>query len=99
MIPENRPTHPGEFIRYDLLEEFDLTQLELAERLSVSRRSINQVVNGKRGISADMVLRLAEFTRTSPQVWLNLQMAVDLWDAAHATHDKPFNTIEPIALA
>jgi plasmid maintenance system antidote protein VapI len=43
-----------------------------------------------------MAIRLGKLTNTTPQLWLNLQMAVDLWDAAHASHAKPFNTIEPI---
>lgn len=81
LISENRPTHPGEFIREDILLEFDLTQGELAEKLGVSRRSINQLVNEKRSITADMALRLGKFTNTSPQLWLNLQTAVDLWTA------------------
>jgi len=93
MIPEKRPTHPGIFIREDILDEFALTQEALAQRLGVSRRSINQLVNGKRGITADMALRLGQFTNTSPQLWLNLQMAVDLWDAAH-TSVMP-GTIQP----
>lgn len=80
-IPEYRPTHPGEFVREDILLELDLTQQELADKLGVSRRSINQLVNEKRRITADMALRLGKFTNTSPQVWLNLQTAVDLWDA------------------
>ena len=85
MIPENRPTHPGEFVREDILLEFGLTQQELADKLGVSRRSINQLVNEKRSVTADMALRLGKFTNTSPQLWLNLQTAVDLWDAAQAT--------------
>ena len=96
MISENRPTHPGEFIREDILEEFGFTQSELAEKLGVSRRTINQLVNEHRGISADMAIRLGKLTNTTPQLWLNLQMAVDLWDAAHASPDKPFDIIEPI---
>jgi addiction module HigA family antidote len=47
----------------------------------VSRKTINEIVNGKRGITAEMALRLGMFTRTSPEMWLNLQNAVDLWDA------------------
>lgn len=93
MIPETRPTHPGVFVREDILAELELTQDELAHRLGVSRRSINQLVNGKRGITADMALRLGQFTNTSPQLWLNLQMAVDLWDAAHTTVTP--GTIQP----
>lgn len=96
MIPENRPTHPGEFIREDILTEFGLTQGQLAEHLGVSRRTINQLVNEKRGISADMALRLAKFTNTSPQLWLNLQQAVDLWDAYHSLHPASFHQIKSI---
>ncbi len=96
MIPENRPTHPGEFIREDILAEFGLTQAQLAEKLGVSRRTINQLVNEKRGITADMALRLAKFTNTSPQLWLNLQQAVDLWDAYHSPHPTSFNNIKSI---
>ncbi len=84
MLPKNRPIHPGEFIREDILEELGLTQQQLADRLKVHRRTINELVNGKRGISADMALRLGKFTNTSPQMWLNLQNAVDLWDAYHS---------------
>ncbi|NKQ36553.1 MAG: HigA family addiction module antidote protein [Chloroflexi bacterium] len=96
MIPENRPTHPGEFIREDILAEFGLTQAQLAEKLGVSRRTINQLVNEKRGITADMALRLAKFTNTSPQLWLNLQQAVDLWDAYHSPRPTPFDSIKSI---
>lgn len=94
LIPENRPTHPGEFIREDILIELNLTQAELAEKLGVSRRSINQLVNEKRSVTADMALRLGKFTNTSPQMWLNLQTAVDLWDASQSAealaHIQPF---------
>lgn len=92
--PFRRPTHPGEFIRADILEKFGLTQESLAQRLGVSRRSVNQLVNGKRSITADMAWRLGQLTRTSPQLWLNLQAAVDLWDAKNRA--IPLETIEPI---
>lgn len=98
MISENRPIHPGEFIREDILEEFGLTQTELALKLGVSRRTINQLVNEQRGVSADMALRLGKLTGTTAQLWLNLQMAIDLWDAAHASSRMSFETIEPLVL-
>lgn len=98
LISENRPTHPGDFIQEDILMEFDLTQTELAERLGVSRRTINQLVNQRRGISADMAIRLGKFTNTTPQLWLNLQMAVDLWDAQHDSQTKPYENITPVAV-
>jgi addiction module HigA family antidote len=88
MLPKNRPTPPGDFIKEDILVEFGLTQRELAEKLGVSRLTINQLVNGKRTITADMALRLGKFTKTSPQMWLNLQNMVDLWDAYHSTDNR-----------
>lgn len=97
MVPENKPTHPGEFIREDILKEFGLTQTELAKRLGVSRRTINQIVNEKRGVTADMALRLGQLTNTTPQLWLNLQMMYDLWEASETPHKKPFNQIEALA--
>ena len=81
---QKKTKHPGEFIREDILKEFGLTQEELARTLGVTRRTINQIVNGRRGISADMALRLGQFTRTSPEMWMNLQNAIDLWDAYHS---------------
>ena len=84
MISRKRPTHPGEFIKHDILDEFELTQHQLAEALGVSRRTINELVRGKRNITADIALRLSKFTKTSPDVWLNLQNALDLWEASHS---------------
>jgi antitoxin HigA-1 len=81
MLPKHRPIPPGEFVKEDILKEFGLTQQQLADSLKVHRRTINELVNGKRGISADMALRLGKFTNTTPQMWLNFQNAVDLWDA------------------
>ena len=89
MLPKRRPIHPGEFIREDILVEFGLTQQQLAERLKVHRRTINELVNGKRSVSADMALRLGKFTNTNPQMWLNLQNALDLWDAYHQADRSP----------
>lgn len=95
MIADVRPTHPGVFIREDILIEFGLTQEELAHWLGVSRCTINQLVNGKRGITADMALRLGKFTNTSPQLWLKLQASVDLWDAMHTETEMVLETIQP----
>ena len=91
-----RPTHPGEFIKEDILEEFGITQTELAERLSVSRRTINQLVNEQRGVSADMAIRLGRLTNTTPQLWLNLQTAVNLWDAINSSAAQSIPHIEAL---
>ena len=93
MISTKRPTPPGEFIKEDILKELSITQEQLAKALNVSRRTISQLVNGKRRISVDIALRLGKFTKTSPEMWLNLQAAVDIWDANHSPN---FNDIKNI---
>jgi antitoxin HigA-1 len=95
MIPKYRPTHPGEFIKEDILNEFGLTQTQLATALGVSRQTITQLVHQKRGITSDMALRLGQFTQTSPELWLNLQLAVDLWEARHSPKARQIRRIQP----
>jgi addiction module HigA family antidote len=73
-----RPVHPGEILAPDLLEPLGLTQYRLAKGLSVPSRRINEIVHGKRAISADTALRLARFFGTSEHFWLNLQTRFDL---------------------
>ena len=81
MIPKNRPpTHPGVLIQ-DTLEEMTITQVELAKRLGIPLQRLNTIVKGKRGVTADTALRLSKVFGTTPELWLNLQMAVDLWEA------------------
>jgi antitoxin HigA-1 len=73
-----RPVHPGEILAHDFLEPLGLTQYRLAKGLSVPPRRINEIVLGKRAISADTALRLARFFGTSDRFWLNLQTRFDL---------------------
>jgi addiction module HigA family antidote len=76
-----RPTHPGEIIRYDVIRPLRLLQQELAVRLGVSHRRLNEIINGRRLVTPDTALRLAAVLGSPPELWLNLQQAVDLWDA------------------
>lgn len=92
---ERPPTHPGVFVREDILVELGMTQQQLAVRLGVSRRSISQIVNEQRGISADMALRLSTFTGTSAELWMNLQEAWDLWHTRQAVQAE-LNKIKPL---
>ncbi len=98
MIPKVRPTPPGEFITENILNELGLTREQLAKSLGVSKRIINQLVNEKRKVTADIALRLGKFTNTSPELWLNLQIAVDLWDAFHTSINEDINHIQPYTL-
>jgi len=72
------PAHPGETLLEDFLKPLGLSQYRLAQGLSVPPRRINEIVLGKRAISADTALRLARFFGTSERFWLNLQTAYDL---------------------
>jgi addiction module HigA family antidote len=72
------PIHPGEVLQKDFLEPLRLSQYRLARGLSVPPRRINEIVLGRRGISADTALRLARFFGTSERFWLNLQASYDL---------------------
>ncbi len=95
MIPKNRPTPPGEFIKEDILNELGMTQAQLADILGVSYKTLNQVINEKNRLTADMALRLSRFTQTSPEMWLNLQLAVELWDASHGKETAKIYKIQP----
>lgn len=72
------PIHPGEILQADFLEAFELSQYRLAQDISVPARRINEIVHGKRGITADTALRLARYFGTSDRFWLNLQARFDL---------------------
>lgn len=72
------PVHPGEVLLKDFLEPLGLSQYRLAHDISVPPRRINEIVQGKRGITADTALRLARYFGTSERFWLNLQAPHDL---------------------
>jgi len=72
------PIHPGEILLEEFLEPMELSQYRLAKDISVPPRRINEIVHGKRGITADTALRLARYFRTSDRFWMNLQTHYDL---------------------
>ena len=72
------PIHPGEVLMADFLEPLGVTQHHVAVSIGVPPRRINEIVHGKRGISADAALRLAKYFGTSERFWINLQARYDL---------------------
>lgn len=72
------PIHPGEILIEEFLKPMEISQYRLAKDISVPPRRINEIVHGKRSISADTALRLGRFFGVSPQFWLNLQTRFDL---------------------
>ena len=72
------PTHPGEILLTEFLEPMGITQYRIAKAIDVPPRRINEIVHGKRSVSADTALRLARYFSLSDQFWLNLQARYDL---------------------
>jgi len=87
-IPTSRaPTHPGEMLLEEFLVPMSITQRELAAAIHVPYQRVNDLVNGRRGVTTSTALRLAKFFDTSPDFWMNLQLRWDLYFAqAQETH-------------
>jgi antitoxin HigA-1 len=90
-----RPVHPGEVIS-DVLEDLEMTQTKFAEILGVSRRSVNEIIQGKRPITVDMAIRIGKALGNGPQLWLNLQQKVDIWDAVQK-HSEEYEKVSTVA--
>ncbi len=81
--PEN-PFHPGEVLLEEFLEPAGMTQAALAEKLGWTRTRLNELIKGKRGITAAVALDLSDVLGTCPKLWMNLQATYDLKKAAKA---------------
>ena len=81
MTMHREPTHPGEIFLEEFLKPKEMTQRDAAAVMAISFNRLNEIVLGKRGVTADTALRFAKLTKTTPQFWLNLQNAVDLYHA------------------
>jgi addiction module HigA family antidote len=82
MLPKNRPpTRPGEILLEEFLKPTGMTQTVLAAKMGVPIQRVNTLINGKRGVTAETALLLARIFETTPQFWMNLQTAYDLWQA------------------
>ena len=78
------PTRPGEMLLEEYVRPAGLTQIDAAKRMAIPLNRLNEIVRGKRGISADTALRLARLFDMSPEFWMSLQADWDLWHAAAA---------------
>ena len=86
------PVHPGEILLEEFLEPLGLSQSEFARKIGVNFRTVHDIVNGKRGISPEMAIRLSRYFKTTPQFWMNLQRDYDLW-RAHKKLGKKENAV------
>ena len=80
---KRRPTPPGEMLLEEFLRPAGITQVELAARMGVPIQRVNAVIAGRRAVTAETAILLSRVLGTTPALWLNLQIAVDLWDAEH----------------
>lgn len=84
----HNPPHPGEVLKGLWLEPADVTITAAAEAMGLSRKHVSSIVHGRAAITADMALRLAAWLKTSPESWLAMQAAFDLWQAAQVARPK-----------
>ena len=94
-VPTDRtPTHPGEMLLEEFLVPMGLTQRALADAIHVPYQRVNEVVNGRRGMTPSTALRLSRFLGTSASFWMNLQLCWDLYRAQRAERQE-LETIKP----
>ena len=80
-MPMANPCHPGEIVKYECLEPLGLTVTKAAKGLGVTRQALSNVINGRAGVSVDMAIRFSKAFGSTPETWLEMQMAYDLWQA------------------
>ena len=95
-MPMHNPCHPGEIVKYECLEPLGLTVTRAARGLGISRQKLSDLVNGKTGVSADLAIRLSLAFGSSPETWLGMQSAYDLWQARSLSE---FLEVEQFAVA
>ncbi len=85
-VPTHRaPTHPGEMLLEEFLKPMELSQRELAARIRVPYQRVNELINGRRGVTPATALRLAKYFGNTPGFWMNLQIR---WDLYHAQQSE-----------
>ena len=96
MLPKYRsPTHPGEMLLEEFLKPLNISQSTLARHLGWPYARLNEIINGKRGVTAASALDLGEALMTGPEFWLNLQRDWDLWHSKQKHHMiKPLPDLE-----
>ena len=86
-MPMHDPPHPGEIVRYECLEPLGLSVTRAAGGLGVTRQTLSDLVNERSGVSVEMAVRLSKAFGSTPETWLSMQMAYDLWQARNRAED------------
>ena len=93
------PIHPGEVLLTEFLEPMVISQYRLAKDIGVTPRRVNEIIHGRRGITADTALRLGRFFNMEAQFWLNLQTHYDMEVAMEALDDRLDKEVRPFSRA
>ena len=90
-----KPTHPGKILKEDYLKPLSITITEMASILGVSRKTLSKITNERGTITPDMALRLSRAFDTTPDLWMNLQKSIALWEASHIS--KAWKAVKPLS--
>ena len=90
------PVHPGAMLHEEFMKPLGITQYRLAKEMHVYPRRVNEIVHGKRAISADTALRLARYFGTSAELWMNLQAHYDLELARDEAEEQIMAEVQPL---
>ena len=97
-IPTHRtPTHPGEMLLEEFLKPMGISQRELANAIHVPYQRVNEIINGRRGITPSTALRLGKFFRVSADFWMNIQLRWDLY-FAQQSEAEDLKSIKPLPI-
>ena len=104
ILTHRESTHPGEMLLEEFLKPIGITQRQLSDAIKVPYQRINEIINGKRGITPSIALRLAKYFGTSEDFWLNLQLRWDLYKAMEKEKElikgiKPLNIERKLVVA
>jgi addiction module HigA family antidote len=80
---KRKPVHPGQFLREEFLEPYKITQASFAQALALNRVTVSKILNERQKITPDVAIRLSKCLGTTPEVWLNMQTKVELWEELH----------------
>ncbi len=98
-FPTNRPPiHPGEILLEEFLKPFGMTIADTASRTGLKKEQIQNIIEGKKNIDADTALRFSRLFSTSPDLWMNGQIAWDIWHILHGKNAGEIEKIEPVTV-
>lgn len=88
---KRKPSHPGLILKFHYMEPLSLSVTQVAEALSISRKTLSAIINQRASVTSEIALRLSRAFGTSAELWLNLQIACTLWETAH--HSKKWKQV------